>query len=141
MASIKTRGPKNARRYFVNYDIGRTAEGKRVQRMHLLKGVEDMRQARQELARVERELSAGKDPFAEVRAPEAMGPLLERWRDGLTNRNADDDRSRIDRQLVPKFRSMLLEGPGQGEVRPGPPRRRRPPQGPDRAPQAPGSDR
>ena len=27
MASIKTRGPKNAKRYYVNYDIGRTAEG------------------------------------------------------------------------------------------------------------------
>lgn len=109
MASIKIRGPKNAKRYYVNYDIGRTAERKRVQRMHLLKGVQDMRQARQELARVERDLSAGKDPFAGVRAPEAMKPLLERWQDGLTNRNADDDRSRIDRHLIPKFGSMLLE--------------------------------
>jgi integrase len=109
MACIKTRGPKNARRFYVNYDIGRTAEGKRVQRMHLLKGVQDLKQARQELARVERDLAAGKDPFADVRAPEAMKELLERWRDGLTNRNADDDRSRIDRHLVPKFGSMLLD--------------------------------
>lgn len=109
MASIKTRGPKNAKRYYVNYDIGRTAEGKRVQRMHLLKGVENAQQARQELARVERDLAAGKDPFAGVRVPEAMKPVLERWRDGLANRNADDDRSRIDRHLVPKFGGMLLE--------------------------------
>jgi hypothetical protein len=74
VASIETRGPKNAKRYFVKYDIGRTAEGKRVQRMHLLRGVEDMRQAHQELARVERELQASKDPFAVLRAPQAMLP-------------------------------------------------------------------
>src|SRR5262245_59819570 len=101
MASIKTRGPKNAKRYYVNYDIGRSAEGKRVPRMHLLKGVENAQQARQELARVERDLSAGKDPFAQARVPEAMKPLLERWSDGLANRNANDDRSRIDRHLLP----------------------------------------
>jgi hypothetical protein len=29
--------------------------------------------------------------------------------DGLANRNAADDRSRIDRHLIPKFGAMLLE--------------------------------
>src|SRR5436305_440832 len=103
MASIKTRGPKNARRYYVAYDVGRTAAGKRVQRMHLLKGVENGKQATQELARVERDLAAGLEPFPTKVAAEAVGDLLKRWRDTLTNRNADDDRSRIDRHLLPKF--------------------------------------
>jgi len=31
MASIKTRRPKNARRYYINDDVGRTTEGKRIQ--------------------------------------------------------------------------------------------------------------
>src|SRR4029077_9844511 len=58
---------------------------------------------------VERDLAAGRDPFAVVRVPEAVRALLERWRDGLANRNADDDRSRIDRHLMPKFGSMTLD--------------------------------
>ena len=109
MASIKRRGPRSAPRYFVNYTIGRTADGKRLQTDRLLKGVQTREQAIQQLARVERDLAAGKNPFAVVRPPELMGPLLRRWRDGLTNRNADDDRSRVDRHLVPKFGPMTLD--------------------------------
>jgi hypothetical protein len=109
MASIKKRGPRNAPRYYVNYTIGRNAGGKRVQTDRLLKGIQTREQAIQELARVERELAAGKNPFAVGRLPEVVGPLLKRWRDGLTNRNADDDRSRIDRRLVPKFGSMTID--------------------------------
>jgi hypothetical protein len=32
--------------------------------------------------------------------PSNLRPLLERWRDGLGNRNAEDDRSRIDRHIL-----------------------------------------
>ena len=91
MASIKTRGPKNARRHYVSYDVGRTSEGKRVQRMHLLKRVTNMADARQELARVEREVTAGGDPFVVI-VKETVGPLLDRWRAALRNRSAADDR-------------------------------------------------
>jgi integrase len=108
VASIKTRGPKNARRYYVNYDVGRTTEGQRIQRMHLLKGVTNLVDARQELARVERDVVADRDPFAPV-VKEQVGPLLDRWKESLTNRSAADDRSRIKNHLQPKFKAMTLE--------------------------------
>ena len=34
---------------------------------------------------------------------------MERWTDGLSNRNADDDRSRIARHLIPRFGSSTIE--------------------------------
>jgi hypothetical protein len=46
--------------------------------MHLMKGVDNLVDARQELARVERELAAGRNPFAVV-VKEAVGALLNRW--------------------------------------------------------------
>ena len=58
--------------------------------MHRLKGVVTMPQARQELARVERHRTPGRDPFAVMRAPEVVGPVLERFKKALTNRNAQD---------------------------------------------------
>lgn len=103
MASIRTRGPKNARRYYVACDVGGATEGKRVQRMHLMKGVNNLVDARQELARVERELAAGRDPFAVI-VKEAIGALLNRWKEGLSNRSAEDDRSRITNYLEPRFK-------------------------------------
>src|SRR6478609_5943086 len=109
MANLVKRGKKGDPKFYVQYVVGRTPEGKRAQRMHLLKGVVTMPQARQELARVERDLTAGRDPFAVVRAPEVVGPLLERFKKALTNRNAQDDRSRIDHHLVRRFGRMTLD--------------------------------
>ena len=57
MASIKTRGPKDARRFYVAHDVDRTPSGKRIQRTNLLKGVTTLADARQEVARVEREVA------------------------------------------------------------------------------------
>ena len=108
MASIKTRGPKNARRYYVAFDVGRTPEGRRIQRMHLLKGATNLADARQELARVEREVVASRDPFAPV-VKEQVGPLLDRWQESLTNRSAADDRSRIRNHLQPKLKAMTID--------------------------------
>jgi hypothetical protein len=34
---------------------------------------------------------------------------MERWIDGLSNRNADDDRSRIARHLIPRFGGSTIE--------------------------------
>ena len=63
-----------------------------------------MAQARQELARVERDLAAGRDPFQDgvvVPIPGGpVGPLLLQWAESLKNRNARDDRSRVMRHLV-----------------------------------------
>ena len=49
MANIVKRGKKGAPRFYVQFVVGRTADGKRLQRMHLLKGVETLPQAKQEL--------------------------------------------------------------------------------------------
>jgi len=65
-----------------------------------------MFQARQELARVEREVAAGRDPFPEaivVPAPDTSVGLCSSSADAIKNRNARDDRSRMKRYLVPEF--------------------------------------
>jgi hypothetical protein len=55
------------------------------------------------------ELAAGRDPFpAPVVEPaskpvETVGQLLDRWAPSLTNRNADDDRSRVKTYLKPRL--------------------------------------
>jgi integrase len=75
--------------------------------------VENIFQARQELARVERDAAAGRDPFPEtaiVPLPGgSAGPLLRQWAETLKNRNARDDRSRITRYLVPQFGKIKVE--------------------------------
>jgi hypothetical protein len=38
----------------------------------------------------------------------AVGPLLERWRDGVANRDADDDRSKVTRYALPTFQGMTM---------------------------------
>ncbi|HMC94477.1 MAG TPA: hypothetical protein VKO16_06865, partial [Polyangia bacterium] len=102
MASIVDRGTRSAPKFFAKYDFV-DASGERKQRWKLLAGVQTKKQATQELARVEREVAAGRDPFPERVAPSSIRPLLDQWGKSLKNRNADDDRSRTKRQLVPRF--------------------------------------
>jgi integrase len=113
MAGIVKRGPRNAPKFYVQFDRGHSADGKRVRTTRLLKGVENMFQARQELARVEREVQAGRDPFPEPLivslAAGTAGPLLQQWSETLKNRNARDDRSRITRYLLPTFGKTKVE--------------------------------
>lgn len=113
MAGILKRGPRNAPRFYVQFDRGHMPDGKRVRSTRLLKGVENMLQARQEAARVEREVQAGRDPFPEpviVLLPGATaGPLLRQWAETLKNRNARDDRSRLTRYLLPTFGKTKVE--------------------------------
>ena len=47
------------------------------------------KQATQELARVEREVAAGRVPFPERVAPSSIKLLLDQWGKSLKNRNAD----------------------------------------------------
>jgi integrase len=113
MAAIVKRGPRNAPKFYVKFDRGHTSDGRRVMSMRLLKGVENILQARQEAARVEREVAAGRDPFPDAivvpSAGGAAGPLLRQWADTLKNRNARDDRSRITRHLDPEFGKIKVE--------------------------------
>ena len=64
MASIVDRGTRSAPKFFAKYDFV-DASGERKQRWKLLAGVQTKKQATQELARVEREVAAGRDPFPE----------------------------------------------------------------------------
>ena len=80
MATILKRGSRAAPKFFIKYDVGVTEDGKRVQRMKLLRGVENALQARQEAARVERAVGAGQDPFpGPAIVPGTARDLLERW--------------------------------------------------------------
>jgi hypothetical protein len=110
MATILKRGSRAAPKFFIKYDVGVTEDGKRVQRMKLLRGVENVLQARQEAARVERAVGAGVDPFpvpAIVRGV-ARG-LLEQWGKSLTNRNASNDRTMVTKHLMPPFGDLPID--------------------------------
>ncbi len=110
MASLRRRGPRSARKWYVRFETGRAVDDKRPQTDRLLKGVINDFQAKQELARVERELAAGRDPFpGPAVVPAAVKPLLESWRDSLANRNAADDRSKVKKHLVPKFGGQTID--------------------------------
>jgi integrase len=110
MATILKRGSRAAPKFFIKYDVGVTEGGKRVQRMKLLRGVENVLQARQEAARVERAVGAGQDPFpGPAIVPGTARDLLERWGESLTNRNAYNDRSMVTRHLIPPFGDLPVD--------------------------------
>jgi integrase len=97
---------------FCKYDFfGVDEEGKpeRKQRWKLLAGVQTKKQALQELARVERDVAAGQDPFPKRLVPAAVKALLESWAGGLTNRNAPSDRTLVRKHLVPRFGRLSIE--------------------------------
>jgi integrase len=79
--------------------------------MRALKGARTADEARIALARIEARIADGK-PAAEPLAPGAapVGPLMERWRDSLANRNAKNDGGRVTRYLLPKFKAMTMGG-------------------------------
>src|SRR5215831_6073671 len=110
MSTIIKRGTRSAPKFFAKFDAGVTADGKRVQRMKLLVGVHDLPTARQEVARIEREVAAGRNPFPGAPVvPGAARGLLEQWSKSLANRNAANDRSMVKHHLVPPFGKMLLD--------------------------------
>ncbi len=120
MASIVDRGTRAAPKFFCKYDFfGVDEEGKpeRRQRWKLLAGVQNKKQALQELARVERDLATGKDPFPKQVMPTAVKALLEGWAEGLTNRNASNDRTIVRKHLVPRFGRLTIEEVTVAEVK------------------------
>ncbi len=109
MATLRTRGPRNARRVYVRYEYVR--DGVRQQLERKLDGIANPSsyEAKQELARIEREVQAGRDPFPPPAPVKAVGALLEQFRDGLTNRSAVDDRCRINLHLLPRWKDHQLD--------------------------------
>lgn len=61
-------------------------------------------------AEIEERVAQGKQPIPERRkdAP-LMAKALETWAESLQNRNAQDDRSRMRRHVLPRFRTMRVD--------------------------------
>jgi integrase len=65
-------------------------------------------QARRFLAELEARIARGQLGLVEATDIPQVEPLLEQFLEGLTNRNAEDDRGRARRHLVPRFARMRL---------------------------------
>ncbi|HEY4185736.1 MAG TPA: site-specific integrase [Polyangia bacterium] len=110
MAHLIARGTRAVPRWYVAYvdvDGG--------QKTRLLKGVATKADATRLMRVIEVRITEGKpgmerdapEPAAEPGA-ELVAPLMERWRDSLTNRSAANDRSRITKRLLPRFKGMTV---------------------------------
>jgi integrase len=110
MGSIYKRGTRTLARYYLHYRAGTKEDGSPRYEMCAAKGARTMEDARKQLALIEGRVAQGLKPLPEEQPTSpVMRNLLGRWRDGLTNRNADDDRSRIDRHLLPRFGGLKIE--------------------------------
>jgi integrase len=110
MGSIYKRGSRTTTRYYLHYRAGTKPDGTPHYEMRSAKGARSMDDARKQLAAIEARVGQGLTPVpqASVIAP-GLRILLERWMEGLSNRNADDDRSRITRHLIPRFGGSTIE--------------------------------
>lgn len=91
MATLVKRGTRSAPKWFVKWDV-RTVEGKTKQKWKLLPGIVTAPDAHGELARVERALSKGMDPFPLRIEPTAAEALFlkrsgRRWRTRASSRS------------------------------------------------------
>ena len=77
MASLVKRGTQSAPKWFVKWDV-RTVDGTK-QKWKLLPGIVTAPDAHGELARVERALSKGQDPFPVRVEPTAAEALFLKW--------------------------------------------------------------
>jgi|SRR5688572_29981268 hypothetical protein len=117
MGTIYRRGTRAHARYYLHYRAGRKEDGSPRYEMVAAKGARTIEDAHKQLALIEARVGQGLTPVPEQApaSPRTKG-LLERWRGGLSNRNADDDRSRIDRHLIPRFGEMTIERVTLAEV-------------------------
>lgn len=106
MASIVKRGTRAAPQFHVKW-IATTADGKPKQIWKRLRGVETRKQATDELARIERALDKGEDPFPVRIEPTAVKVQMEKWAASLENRNAPSDRTIVMKHLIPRFGQMV----------------------------------
>lgn len=102
MGSVIRRGTRDNPRYFIKY---READG--TQRMKLSKQP-TKELAKQYLANVEARIQRGLVGIPEVEVEELVGNLLDDWTAILRNRNADDDRGRVERHLRPAWGKKRL---------------------------------
>jgi integrase len=117
MGSIYKRGTRAHARYYLHYRVGEKENGSPRYEMRAAKGARTMEDARKQLALIEARIGQGLTPAPEAKAASpGMKALLERWRDGLTNRNAADDRSRIDRHVVRRFGDLTIEKATLAEI-------------------------
>ncbi len=103
MASVFFRGPKSAPRWFARYrDPAGVWRSKRVR-------VDNRKDATKIATNLEAQ--AERRRYG-LEAPESasllVGDLMKRWENGLVNRSAYDDRSRIRNHVLPRFGSMRL---------------------------------
>jgi len=105
MASIVKRGTRSAPQFHVKWTVT-TADGKPKQIWKRLRGVETQKQAIDELARIERALGKGEDPFPVRVEPTAVKGQMEKWATSLENRNASSDRTIVMKHLIPRFGQM-----------------------------------
>src|SRR5687767_267855 len=104
MGDIVRRGTRDNPRYFIRFvDVDGT------RRMKLAKGATTKDDAKEALSdaetRVRRGLMGVPDPEASLKC----GLLMDEWIDTLTNRNAQDDRTRFKRHVRPEFAEMNLD--------------------------------
>jgi integrase len=103
MGSVISRGTRDNPRHFIKY---READG--TQRMRL-SNQPTKSKAKELLVLVEARIARGEPAFPEEdkRDPHAS-ELLDEFSASLTNRNADDDKSRLERHLKPRFARMRI---------------------------------
>lgn len=116
MGTIYKRGTRANPRFYFQYRDGRTPDGRRRYTTHAATGARTLEDARKQLLLVETRIAQGLPAFQEPPAPkppepqaQRMAGLIKEWKDGLANRSAADDRSRIERHLAPRFDDLVIE--------------------------------
>ena len=116
MGTIFRRGTRANPRFYFQYREGRLPDGRPRYTTHAATGARTVEDARKQLALAETRIAQGQPAFPEPPPPkhaepqpQKMAVLLAEWRAGLFNRNAADDRSRIDRHLLPRFSELSIE--------------------------------
>ena len=116
MGTIFKRGTRANPRFYFQYREGRLPNGRPRYTTHAANGARTMEDARKQLALVETRIAQGLPPFPEAAPPkpperqqDQLRTLFVEWRDGLANRSAADDRSRIDRHLIPRFGDLAID--------------------------------
>lgn len=90
MGSVYTRGTRAKPRYYIKLKVGR------IHRMLAAKGARSKGEAKIALAEAETRVRRGETPFPkEPTTTTGMAAALEQWSASLTNRNAYNDRTRI----------------------------------------------
>src|SRR5262245_44879803 len=97
MGSIVSRGTRDKPRWYVKY---RDADGRWKMR---LSGRPTKEPARRYLASVEARVAAGRVGIEAPSDAPLVGALMDDWAKGLVNRNAEDDRRRLEKHLRPVF--------------------------------------